>query len=411
MKRTLLPILLFPGLLLADWPQFIGPGRNGIAGEDTKVIIPSETEDFQRLWKVKVGEGHSSPVVKGDKVLLHHFTGNQETLEALDRTTGKSLWKSGQPAKPGRNYDSNTGPKSTPCIAGDKVYSFGLGGLLTCTALDTGKILWTHDTAGKFRSDNGFFGHCSSPMAANGLVFLNLGGKEGSKGAGIAAFDAETGKLTWHATDHEASYASPILANLQGKSTTVFFTREGLVGATLDPGKAPQTIFDTHYRPQMHASVNAASPVICGENRIFASTCYGVGAGVWEVQADGKLTQTWQKEGLLDCHFATPIYYKGHLYGIHGRQEQGTQIRCIDPATGKQLWTSPRMEHGLPLIADGKLLTLLESGELLIAEATPKGYKELARRQILGTGRAYPAISSGILFARDNSSLAAFKLD
>ena len=409
--HRLLPALLLPSLLFASWPQFFGPDRNGVAGQGTQVRIPAETEDFEQLWKVKVGEGHSSPVVHGDTVILHHRIGNDEILQAFDRKTGKTLWKTEQPCSHSSSYDSNLGPKSTPCIAGGKVVSFGVGGQLTCTNLADGKILWTQDCAEKFKSLKGFFGRCSSPMVTNGQAFLNLGGRHNSQGAGIAAFDLETGKLTWQSTAHEASYASPILVNLHGKPTAIFFTREGLVGATLQTGKPPKTLFDTYYRPQMHASVNAASPVHCGENRIFASTCYGVGAGVWAVQPDGKLQQTWQKEGVMDSHFATPVYYKGHLYGIHGRQEQGTQIRCIEPTTGKPLWSTPRMQHGLLLVADGKLLTLLESGELLIADASPKGYQELARRQIIGTGRAYPAISKSVLYARDNNSLAAIKLD
>ena len=405
----LLPFLL-PSLLFADWPQFLGQGRNGIAGPATQVHIPAETGDFRQLWKVKVGDGHSSPVVQGSTVVLHHRKGDNEILQAFSRNTGETLWKTEQPCNHSSSYDSNLGPKSTPCIDSGKVYSYGVGGQLTCTNLSDGKILWSHNCAEKFRSLKGFFGRCSSPMVANGLVFLNLGGRHNSTGAGVAAFDAGTGKPIWQATAHEASYASPILANLNKVPTAIFFTREGLYGATLPAGKAPKTLFNSYYRPEMHASVNAASPVYCGNNRIFASTCYGVGAGVWSVKSDGKLEQLWQKEGILDSHFATPIFYKGYLYGIHGRQETGTEIRCITPATGKQIWSSGRMEHGLPLVADGKLLTLLESGELLIAEASPEGYKELARRQILGAGRAYPAISKGILFARDNNSLAAIQL-
>ena len=410
MDRLLQLSLLLPSLLFADWPQYLGPDRNGIASDTTKIRLLSETEDYSTLWKVKVGDGHSSPVVADGKAVLHHRIGENEILQAFDSKTGKTLWKVEQHCSHSDSFDSNLGPKSTPTIAGKKVYSFGVGGQLTCTELETGKILWTHNAAEQFRSGKGFFGRCSSPIVHNNLVLLNLGGRQNAKGAGVAAFDATTGKLVWQATDHEASYASPILANLHNKPTAVFFTREGLVGATL-ANKTPNLLFDTYYRPTMHASVNAASAVHCGDNKLFASTCYGVGAALWEVAPDGKLQQLWQKQDLLDCHFATPVFHKGHLYGIHGRQESGTQIRCIDPAKGKLLWTTRTMTHGLLLIADNKLITLLESGELLIAKATPKGYQELARRQILGSGRSYPAISNSTLYARDNRNLVAIKLD
>ena len=410
MMRRLLPLLILSHTIYADWNQFLGPNRNGVADSETNIKILSETEDYPTLWKVKVGDGHSSPVVSDGKVVLHHRIGNSEILQAFDSKSGRSLWKVEQLSNHSDSYDSNLGPKSTPTIANNKVYSYGVGGQLTCTDLETGKILWTHDAAEQFRSGAGFFGRCSSPLVINQLVLLNLGGRENDKGAGVAAFDAQSGKLVWQATDHEASYASPILANLHGKPTAVFFTREGLVGATLT-GKTPSVIFDTYYRPAMHASVNAASAVHCGDNNIFASTCYGVGAATWEVAPDGNLKQLWKKEDLMDCHFATPVYYKDHLYGIHGRQESGTQIRCIDPTKGELIWTSRTMSPGLLLIADGKLVTLLESGELVIAEASPKGFKELSRRQILGSGRSYPALSDSVLYARDNRNLVAIKLN
>lgn len=411
MSRAIFVLLIFlSSNLNADWPQFLGPDRNGIADSETTIRILSDTEEYPTLWKIKVGDGHSSPVVSNGKVVLHHRIGATEVLQAFDSKSGQSIWKVEQPSNHRDSYDSNLGPKSTPVIDSNKVYSYGVGGQLTCTDLETGKILWTHDAAKEFRSDKGFFGRCSSPMVANGLVLLNLGGQQDGKGAGVAAFDAKTGKMVWQATEHEASYASPIQANLNGKDTAIFFTREGLVGATLNE-KNPKLLFDTYYRPAMHASVNAASAVHCGDNKIFASTCYGVGAATWEVTSDGKLKQLWKKQDLLDCHFATPVFYKGHLYGIHGRQESGTQIRCIDPNKGELLWTTRTMSPGLLLIADNKLVTLLESGELLIAEATTKGFKELARRQILGSGRSYPAISNSVLYARDNSNLVAIKLD
>ena len=395
-----------------SWPQFLGPERNGIALSETKIRIPSETEEFVQLWKFKIGEGHAGPVVSDGKVLLHHRIGNEEILVALNSKTGRLLWKSAHPCSHTDNYGKDHGPKSTPTITNGKVYTYGIGGLLACTDLKTGEPLWSVDTVKQYKSAKGFFGRCSSPLVENGLVLINLGGQHAGKGAGVAAFKAETGKLVWYSTDHEGSYASPVATTIHGRRTAIFFTREGLVGATLGkPGSSPSTIFQNDYRPAMFASVNAASAVPFGGDKIFASTCYSVGAGVWQLSQDGKLTRLWQKEGILDCHFATPILHEGHLYGMHGRQEDAMQARCIDPHTGKVLWASGRMSPGCLLIADGKLVIFLETGEMVLAEASAKGYRELARRQILSAGRSYPAISGGRLYARDERNLIALKLD
>lgn len=408
---TILALLLAQGSF-ASWPQFLGPDRNGIADEKTTIRIPGETEEFATLWKIKVGAGRAGPVVSGNKVLLHHRIDNEEILDALDVETGKTLWRSSHACTYVDSYGMDPGPKSTPTIIDGKVYTYGIQGLLACTDFETGKNIWKVDTLKQYQSKKGFFGRCSSPLVENGLVLLNLGGRHQGKGAGVAAFKVDSGKLVWHATDHEGSYASPIATTINGKRTAIFFTREGLVGATLGkPGTVPSLLFQNHYRPAMHASVNAASAISFGGNKVFASTCYRVGATVWEVGKDGKLSQVWKAQDAMDCHFSTPVMYKGRLYGMHGRQEDGMQARCIEPGTGKVLWTSGRMDSGCLLVADGKLVILLESGELIIADAQRGGYKELSRRQVLGKGRSYPAISGGRLYARDERNMIALKLN
>ena len=159
----------------------------------------------------------------------------------------------------------------------------------------------------------------------------------------------------------------------------------------------------------MHASVNAASAVPFGRT-VFSPQP----ATEWVAELGNsnqvEIYELWQKTNVLDCHFATPILYEEHLYGMHGRQEDAMKVRCIDPATGNILWSSPGMTPGCLLIADSKLVILLESGELVIAEAKTTGYKELTRRQILGTGRSTLQYQRK-LFARDDKKLLALKLN
>ena len=135
-----------------SWPQFLGPERNGIALSETKIRIPSETEEFVQLWKFKIGEGHAGPVVSDGKVLLHHRIGNEEILVALNSKTGRILWKSAHPCSHTDNYGKDHGPKSTPTITNEKVYTYGIGGLLACTDLKTGKHIWSVNTAVKYKS-------------------------------------------------------------------------------------------------------------------------------------------------------------------------------------------------------------------------------------------------------------------
>ena len=156
--------------------------------------------------------------------------------------------------------------------------------------------------------------------------------------------------------------------------------------------------------------MNAASPVIHGD-AFFLSSCYGVGAGLWQVAKDGTLANLYKRQDALDCHFATPVFHQDHLYGFHGRQERGQEFRCIEWATGDLQWQSETMAAGSVILADGKLLIITEKGELIVAEANPKAFEILFRAQVSGfETRAYPALASGVLYVRDKQRLHAINL-
>jgi len=203
--------------------------------------------------------------------------------------------------------------------------------------------------------------------------------------------------VIWEATNHEASYSSPITATFGGKRTALFFTRQGLVG--LDPATGAVQ-FQRTWRSRSQASVNAASPVVVGD-LIFVSATYETGAAVMRVEGN-RLTDLWSSDESLSNHYATSVYYDGHLYGFHGRQEFGQALRAIDFRTGKVDWSVDQFKAGTMLLAGNRLVILRESGELVLAPATPDAFKPLARAQILtGVVRAYPALADGFLYARN----------
>ena len=97
----------------------------------------------------------------------------------------------------------------------------------------------------------------------------------------------------------------------------------------------------------MNASVNAASPTVIENDKVFLSACYGVGASLWKIDINKrKLQELSRSNDKLDCHYATPILYKGHLVGYHGRQETGTELRCVEVKTGRIKWKSDRLPAG-----------------------------------------------------------------
>lgn len=394
MRRLTLLALVIPSAV-ADWPQFLGPSRNGVSADSEPAGQP------RIVWKAKVGQGFSGPVVAEGKVIVFHRLGNNETVECLDAATGKRTWVYEYPTAYRDDFGFDEGPRGTPAIAGGRVYTSGAEGLVHALDFATGKKIWSVDTHKQFQVAKGFFGAAASPLVEDGRLLLTIGGT-----AGVAALDAATGKVLWTATKDEAGYAAPVAATIGGERHALFFTRAGLVD--VDPATG-RVRFQFRWRSRSNASVNAASPVVSG-NRVLLTASYGTGATLLEVTGD-KVKQVWSSDDALSCHYSTPVLLDGVLYGFHGRQEEGQNLRAVAFDTGKVLWDTPRFGAGTVALAGTKLVLLKETGELVIAPASRKAFQPSTTLRILtGTVRAYPALDGGRLYARNEDAFVAVAL-
>jgi outer membrane protein assembly factor BamB len=406
-----LACLLLAGALMsaADWPQFLGPQRNGVySGPPLATTWPAGGP--RKIWEKKIGQGFAGPVVTGDRLILFHRVGREEVVDALDARTGEARWHFAYPTAYRDDFGFDEGPRAVPVVAGNRVYTFGAEGQLHAIDVATGKSVWSVDTRARFNVRKGFFGAAGSPLVEDGRVIANVGGTDGTKGAGIVAFNAETGAVMWTATNHEASYSSPVGATLGGKRTAVFLTRNGLVG--LDPTNG-SIFFQRMWRSRSASSVNAATPLVIGDI-IFVSATYDTGAAAMRVQGN-ELKDLWSSDEVLSNHYATSVYFNGFLYGFHGRQEYNPSFRSVELTTGAVKWSVDRFHAGTVTLAGDKLLILRETGELMLANATPQAFKALAQAQILPpTIRATPALSDGFLYIRNTDTpapvLACFDL-
>jgi len=386
----------------ADWPQFLGPTRNGIyAGKDLGATWPAGGPST--VWQQKVGAGRSGPVIAGGKVILFHRLSDKETVECLDAASGKPIWKGDYDTHYRDDFGFDEGPRSTPAIDGPRIYTFGAEGMLSCWDLSSGQRIWNVDTKEQFKAGKGFFGMVCSPLIEQGAVILNIGG---TGGAGIVAFDKASGKPLWQATDDEAGYSSPVAATIGDKRYVLSLTRAGLVG--LEPPSGA-IVFQRPFRSRSDASVNAATPVVVGD-LIFISASYQTGAALLKLE-QREPKEIWSNDESLSCHYATPVYRDGHLYGFDGRQEQRCNLRCVELKTGKVKWSEDRFGAGSVLLAGEDVLILHENGELIRAAASPDGFKVKARAQVLGGDtRAYPALAGGLFYARDKNKLICIDL-
>ncbi len=387
----------------SDWPQILGPHRNGIYdGNDLAENWPKEGP--AQLWKKNVGSGFAGPAAAAGKLILFHRVGDTEVIDCMAAADGKAVWHFEYPTHYVDSFGFDPGPRAVPTIADGMVYTLGAEGAVHCVDFANGKELWNVSTKRTFSAPKGFFGMACSPLVEGDAVILNIGGPGG---AGTIALDKSTGKLLWKATDDAASYSSPIGATLGTKRRALVFSRSGLFA--LDPSTGKQS-FEFPWRPSIEASVSAAIPIV-SDNLVFISASYDTGAALLRVK-DGAVEKVWTGDDSISSHYSTCVLRDGFLYGIHGRHDYGnTELRCIELTTGKVHWSQPNLSAANVLLAGNRLLVLTENGELIRAAASPDKYSEISRAQILGKNvRAYPALADGLFFARNKDTLVCTDL-
>jgi outer membrane protein assembly factor BamB len=391
-----MPLCAFLFLALTgDWPQFLGPTRNGVSPET--IGWPPAI-----VWRKDAGEGFAAPVVAGGKVIFFYRANGKEIVDCLDASTGATVWSYDYPTNYRDDFGFDEGPRSAPAIAEGAVFTFGAQGVLTAVDFATGKKRWSIETNKQFGVKKGWFGTAGSPLVEAGKVLVHVGGA----GAGIVAFDAKTGAVVWKATNDEASYSSPTVATIAGARHAFFFTRAGLVD--LDPSNG-QVRFSFPWRSRSSASVNAATPLVIG-NQVFVSASYGTGAALLEVNGS-EYKKIWSNDDSMSNHYSTCVYRDGFLYGFHGRQEEGQALRCVQLRTGKVMLDVDSYGAGTVTLAGDRLLILRENGELVLAPASPDGFHPIAHAPILNKiVRAYPALADGKLYARDEKNLVCVRL-
>src|SRR5262245_39335848 len=294
----------------ADWPQFLGPARDSRSPE-TGLIDSFGDKGPKLLWRHAAGEGFSSPVVAGDKVILFHRVGKEEVVEALDAAKGTPLWRFSYATAYRDSFGKGNGPRATPTVAGKQVFTYGAEGKLHCLDLEKGTRVWERDLTKDYEPRQSFFGIGTSPIVEGDLLLVNVGGRE----AGIVALQRDSGKEAWKATSQEASYASPVAATIDGVRHVFFFTRDGLV--SLDP-KNGKVRFSKRWRAKINASVNATSPVVVG-NEVFVTASYDTGGLLAKVKADG-IEEVWSNDTSLSSHYSNCVAHEGLLFGFDGRQ-------------------------------------------------------------------------------------------
>jgi len=420
-----------------DWPDFLGPGRTSKSPE-TGLMTDWAEKPPRIVWKAYLGTSYGTPAISRGRLLHFDRFGDKARLTCRKSETGKKLWAYEHDTKYSDMLGYNNGPRCSPVIDGNRVYTYSAEGQLHCVSLDAGELIWNVDTFEQFGVIQNFFGVGSTPIVFDDLLIVSVGGSppggppdiysaQGnveSNGTGVVAFDKFTGKVVWQATDEFAGYASPVLATIDDRPWCFIFARSGLIG--LDPrnGKAD---FHFPWRAKLLESVNASCPVVVG-NRVFISETYSVGSALLEVGPGGDDAEgyevVWQdgrqtREKALELHWNTAVHHEGFLYASSGRHRAPAELRCIEMNTGKVRWSEPNLERSSLLQIDGHFICQSEDGTVRLLRVTPERYEMLAELNLRDDegGRllrypawAAPIVSHGLLYVRGKGRLVCLEV-
>jgi outer membrane protein assembly factor BamB len=419
-----------------DWPQWLGPNRDGVWREEG-LLTKFPAGGPKVLWRTPIGAGYSGPSVAEGRVYVMDrirpkdasgkparptrggIPGKERTL-CLQSSDGKILWKDEYDCSYTISYPS--GPRTTPTVRDGRVYSLGAMGHLRCLDANSGKVVWAKELMKDYHLDAPpVWGFAAHPLLDGDLLYSLVGGE----GSAVAAFNKDTGKEVWRAlASEEVGYSPPMIYEAGGKRQLVIWLSDSINGLDPATGKVFWTLpYPASGKPQRPA-VNIATPQLLGDS-LFVSTYYH-GPMMLKLAADkpqasvlwrGKSENPEKPDG-LHILMATPVLKDGYIYGVCANGE----LRCLKADTGKQLWQTYAATCGKKTDCANAFLTpqgdhyviFNDQGELILAGLSPQGYHEMDRARILepvqtARGRtvvwSHPAFADHCIFARNDKEM------
>lgn len=423
MTALLLCVFVVTTVGAEDWPQWRGPGRDGVWRE--RGVVESFTaSDLSLKWRVAVGPGYNSPTVSQGRVfVMDRVTQPQEAERVLcfDARTGAKLWQHRYACRY-KKVGYPAGPRAAITVDGGYAYSFGAMANLFCLNVADGKVIWQKDLLAVYQPKTPIWGFASSPLVYKDLLIVQPGGADG---ACLVAFNKSTGQEQWRALDDKASYSSPILITQAGQPVLICWTGGHVVGVNPDTGRI---YWQIPFKPRRMV-LNIADPVVQGDF-VYFSAFYDGSLLIQLDQEKLSARTVWRRIGeserntdALHCCISTPLVTGDYIYGVDSYGE----LRCLDLHTGNRIWESqeavPRARwSNIHMVRqDDRLWFFNERGELIICRLSPQGYHEISRAKLIdptteqlkqrgGVCWSHPAYANRCIYARNDKELVCADL-
>lgn len=383
----------------ADWPQWRGPDRTGVSAE-TGLLKEWPKGGPKLLWKITgLGGGFSTPSVSNGRIYGMGTRQGQEHVFALDEKDGKQLWTShvGPIARAG-----SAGPRATPTVEGDRLWTLGSDGDLVCMETASGNIVWRKHLAKDFGGQRGGWAYAESPLIDGDVLVCTPGGAKVT----MVALDKKTGEPLWKSAipgGDRAGYASVIIADVGGIKQYVQFLHGGVVSVEAKSGR-----FLWRYTKSANGTANCSTPIF-HDGHVFSASGYGTGGGLVKLNAegDGVTANEVYFCRSMQNHHGGMVRVGDHLYGTGG------PLMCLEFKNGaKPAWQNGSVGKGSLTYADGHLYVRSEGGPVALVEATPSGYQEKGRFDQPDRSRerawAHPVVANGRLYLRDQDILLCY---
>jgi len=383
----------------ADWPQFGGPQRDSIArGERLRRNWKENPPKL--LWKHRVGPAWSSFAVVDRFAFTQEQHGDDEVVICYEADTGRTVWTHADPTRFASAMGGD-GPRATPTVHDSKIYALGATGILNCLEASTGKPVWSRNILEDAKAGNAGYGMCGSPLVFDNLVVVAPGGH--NNGA-VAAYDKTTGERVWAGGNHDAGYASPILATIGGVRQILVYDADGVGGYDVGSGRELW-----HFPWENGTRNNIVQPIVREDGSVFVSGGYSAGSALVEVEHKEDAWETrarWEARNEFKLKFNGGVARDGCVYGL----DEGI-LSCFDLNTGQRRWRKGRYRYGQVLLLDDALLVTTDSGEAVLVDVSPQQATEVARFQAV-TGKTWnhPVVNRGRLFIRSDEEAACYDL-
>jgi len=413
-----------------DWPQWLGPNRDSVWRE-TGIIETFPPDGPPVLWRAPIAGGYTGPAVADGRVYLMDYvtegdrTGDpnsrsslqgEERVLCFSATDGQLLWKHAYQRPYEISYPA--GPRATPTVDDGRVYTLGAEGDLLCLNAKDGTVVWSRHFPSDYGAETPLWGCCSHPLIVGDKLFCIVGGP----GSIAVAFDKHSGKELWRAlTAKETGYSAPTLIHVDGQPQLVIWHAESVNGLDPETGRLLWSVpLDPNY------AMSIVTPRQLGRY-LFVGGIVNKSALLRLSSSPPAADVVWRGKRELGIGpvMVTPMLEDEYLYGVDGKGE----LRCVELATGEQLWTNysaatggDRGAHSACafLVKQGDRFFLAsETGELIIARLSPEKYTEISRAKIIEpTGTAFgrsvwwshPAFANRSVYARNDKELICVSL-